>query len=148
MKLQFKSKFEKIAKEFAAHIKAERQLESTIAEKDGSYTVEYSIADYCGEKVSDSCTPCAPTYDDLSRVASYILQEVQYQTNWLYARIAGLENEFYGHVYNGHLPPIQGPEKMAKAISVLGLDGDYEVKKRQVYASTLDIDLPEVKKTA
>jgi len=146
MKLQYKSKFEKFAKDFATHIKAERQLDSTITEQDGVYTVEYSIADYCGEKSESGDKPCNPTFDDLSRWARYIFDEIQYQSNWFAARISYVENEFYRHISSGHLPPIEGPEKMQKAIDALGIGGDYKVEKRTVYASTIEVDFPDTKK--
>jgi hypothetical protein len=49
-----------------------------------------------------------------------------------------IEDNFYNMMSahkDGHLPPINGPEKMNKALSVLGLDGDYQVEKRTIYAS-------------
>ncbi len=41
---------------------------------------------------------------------------------------------------NGHIPPMMGPGQMAKALKTLGLDGDYQVEKRPVYASIAKLD--------
>jgi hypothetical protein len=144
MKIQFTAKNKALAEKFANHIKAERNLDSATTEKDGKFFVEYSIADYC-EKTT-SCEPCAPTMEDLSRLANFLFQEMQYQMNWLWAEIDWIANRLYKHESNGHLPPINGAEKMKKAIDVLGIGGDYEVQKPVIYASTrlgqsIEVDL-------
>lgn len=72
----------------------------------------------------------------LSQMANYIFREMQYQTNWLAAEIAYIENALYKHVSSGHLPPINGADKLQKALEVLGISGDYEVRKPVVFAST------------
>lgn len=36
---------------------------------------------------------------------------------------------------SGHLPPIQGAEKLQNALKTLGISEDYEVNKRQLWAS-------------
>jgi hypothetical protein len=141
MKLQFTSKSKEIAKKFAEHIKAERKLDSATLEKDGVYTVEYSIANCCEVKTE----PCSPTYEDLSNVVNYVMREMQYQVNWLSAEISYLFEAMYKHS-QGHLPPISGAEKMKKAIEVLGIGGDYDVQKPIIYASakhgvSMDVDI-------
>ena len=56
-------------------------------------------------------------------------------------------DSLWTHANGGtHLPPILGPEKMENAVKKLGLDGDYEIKKKMVFASeikgnTLEISL-------
>ena len=152
MKFTFVSQSKESAEKFSAHIKSERKLDSSVTEKDGKFHVEYSIADCCYDqpKTGECCTP-TPSYDDLSRMASYIFKEMQYQMNWLWAEISYLRNSFYQHVDNGHLPPIKGAEKMEKALTALGIGGDYEVKKPVIYSSAstgkgILLDLPEIKK--
>ncbi len=136
MKLQFISKSKAVAEKFSKHIKTDRQLDSETVEKDGQFTVEYSIADYCDNKTTMaggvSCEPCGPSWDDLSNLAQYIFREMQYQTNWLSAELSYLEHAFYSH-QKGHLPPISGAEKMQKALTVLGIGEDYEVQKPVVW---------------
>lgn len=140
MKLQFVSQSKNVAEKFAEHIKTERSLSSTITEKDKVYTVEYSIADYC-QKDAACCEPKPICQEDLSQLAGYIFREMQYQNNWLLGIITSLENAFYNHITRGHLPPIEGPEKMEKAIEALGISGDYKVEKRVVWASEMEFDI-------
>jgi len=69
--------------------------------------------------------------DSMNYKFSYLVDEI----NYIYKYTQRLEELFYQHITNGHIPPISGPEKMSKAIKVLGLDGDYEVNKKQIWAS-------------
>ena len=34
-----------------------------------------------------------------------------------------------------HIPPMNGPSQMTKALQALGMSDDFEVKKRTIYAS-------------
>lgn len=149
MKFQFTSKSKDSATKFASHIKAERGLDSSVSEKDGKFFVEYSTADCCYEQPAVSTsTPCGPTYEDLHHLASYIVRELQYQTNWLWAELDYLSDTFYKHK-QGHIPPINGAEKMKKALSTLGIAEDYEIIKPVIFASKnedLNLDFPESKK--
>lgn len=43
--------------------------------------------------------------------------------------------EFIRHHMDGHLPPILGAEKLEKALEVLKIRDDYEVRKPVIYAS-------------
>jgi hypothetical protein len=49
-----------------------------------------------------------------------------------------------------HIPPISGPGMMRKVLKALGMDSDYEVKSRMIYASdknTLNVNLTAKLKT-
>lgn len=52
----------------------------------------------------------------------------------LYKMIQDLWDELEDHLET-HLPPIETPEQMDRAVKALGLDKSYEVVKRQIYAS-------------
>jgi hypothetical protein len=76
--------------------------------------------------------------DELDERMSYVWRDI----SALYEKIYQLRNDLYNEIYTfinkheeGHLPKIQGPEKMQKAIEAIGLGGDYEVMKRVIYAS-------------
>ncbi len=154
MKFKFTSKSKTQAEKFQKYIKADRNLESTISDKEGKFYVEYSVADIKfpakkaeanmmePTKCADSCTPQYMEYDEvmccLSDLASYFYQEMQYQMNWIWSELDYIENAFYKHVSSGHLPPINGAEKMQNALTALGLGGDYEVQKPVIYASKTD----------
>lgn len=74
-----------------------------------------------------SNAPCPAEVQDMMyqicrNIYSYIDNSISYIYRW--------QDEHQ----RGHLPPINGPEKLQNAIDVLGLDGDYEVNKRQLWA--------------
>lgn len=58
---------------------------------------------------------------------------------WVWESIDRLRESLYEHTSDGHLPPIEGAAAMTKALKALGLDGDYEVVKQTVYASTGEV---------
>lgn len=62
---------------------------------------------------------------------------------WLHDRINFLREDYYRlsdeiwkHKMDGHLPKLEGAGQMKKALKALGLDEDYEVQKKVIYAST------------
>ena len=192
MKFKFTSKSKALAEKFKQHLKADRNIEASISDKDGKFYVEYSVAEVdmaamkakkkaksakkpAADKAMPDKSMCSKAdmggmnpqdcedddeyveMDDLqemfSSFAQYIFQEMQYQMNWMWSEIDYIENTFYQHVQNGHLPPINGADKMSNALKVLGIAGDYDVQKPVIYASTsnskvpsLELDFPEPKK--
>jgi len=83
----------------------------------------------------------------LHEYAHYFYQEMQYQMNWVWAELDYLAQSLYNH-QKGHLPPINGAEKMQKALDVLGIGSDYEVQKPIVWVqasksspASLEIDI-------
>jgi len=61
---------------------------------------------------------------------------------WINERIGSLRDELYrlwddlyNHKHNGHIPAINGAKAMNKALKSLGLDEDYEVERKVIYAS-------------
>ncbi len=205
MKFKFTSKSKVQAEEFKKHLKADRNIEASISEKDGKFYVDYSVAEVdtaamkdkknakkaakkgkpdpkndpdkdgdddskdpndkkdkpqkskadmitpdCGE---DDYVQMDDMQDMFSSFATYIFNEMQYQMNWMSSQIDSIANAFYQHTSNGHLPPINGADKMNGALKALGIAGDYQVQKPIVYASTsktkvptMDLDFPEPKK--
>lgn len=135
MKFKFTSKSKQVAEKFQQYIKADRNVESSLVEKDNKFHVEYSVADYCETKTADAnCEylKLCDFQDVMSRYAQYFFQEMQYQFNWVWAEIDNLYSAFYDHK-KGHLPPINGAEKMEKALTALGIAEDYEVMKPIVW---------------
>jgi len=56
----------------------------------------------------------------------------------MYSYLSYIESSLYKYEMEhsvGHLPPIEGASAMSKALKTLGLDGDYQVEKRTIYAS-------------
>jgi len=74
------------------------------------------------------------TTKDLNEHTDSMYQMIRGVYQYIYA----LENSFYswaGQHTSTHLPPIIGAEKMDNALKKLGLDGDYQVQKKTIYAS-------------
>ena len=69
--------------------------------------------------------------------------------DFMHKRMNDVENNHYKHssTAGGHLPPILGADKMNKALKALGLDGEYNVNKKELYASiklnqnTLEVEI-------
>lgn len=170
MKFKFTSNSKAQAEKFQKYIKADRNLDSTLTEKDGKFLVEYTTPDMemseakwkankkakkaksndmkkseCSTANVTSADVCCdgPEYVEycdmmecMNEFARYFYNEMQYQLNWVWSEIDWLANRLYKHETNGHLPPINGAEKMQKALDALGIGGDYEIQKPIVYAST------------
>ena len=79
------------------------------------------VAECCVEK---SCCDCE--YD-----IKYLKSELQY----LYRYISDVESALYKHKDSGHLPPIPGAGKMQEILEILNLQDDFEVEKKEIYAS-------------
>ncbi len=81
-----------------------------------------------------------------------------------YQMIGGLRNYIYlaeDRIYNslaehnkGHLPKIQGAEKMKNALETLGIDGDYDIQKPTLWVQAnrnggktfeAELDIPKKK---
>ena len=77
-----------------------------------------------GEDSEDSCPP----KDDY----------LYWFTEYIYKYASSVESNLWSYIDNhhaGHLPKINGADKMQKALKALGLEGDYEVVKPAVYVS-------------
>ena len=69
--------------------------------------------------------------DEMGYTLQYLIYDVEYlrsENNYLY----GLIGE---HMNNGHLPPIEGAGKLEAALKTLGMDKDYEVVKKPLFAA-------------
>lgn len=53
-------------------------------------------------------------------------------------RMSNLGNSMYSYQekhQRGHIPPINSPDEMNKALAALGQDGNYQAQKKTVYAT-------------
>lgn len=64
-----------------------------------------------------------------------VVSDLRWQFDYLQRQISDVWNLYYGHL-NGHIPEIQGAGAMNKALKALGIDGDYKVEPKVIYAST------------
>jgi len=108
------------------------QLKESIASLDKKYRESKG---YNG----DTASPSKPEMEDMmyqmiSNVYRYVDSSLSYIDQWI-----------NGHS-KGHIPPCSGPEKLANAIEVLGLDGDYQVEKKTIWASNLKYTIKASKK--
>ena len=80
---------------------------------------------------ADDCCKETATLADLQNAFSYFNDRIRYVND----QMNSLWTSLYEHTSQGHLPKLAGAAQMEKALKALGLDGDYEVQKRVIYAS-------------
>lgn len=116
-----KDEFEAIAKSLE-EVKSKFKIVADVYDADSAPAVSYSDIDYLHRRCSDCVDRIYKLYDEVYKM-------------------------FAEHTQN-HLPPIQTPSQMEKAIKALGLDKDYDVQKRTIWASdgTVDKYLLEITK--
>lgn len=85
-------------------------------------------------------------YGDIAETASVSQSDIA----WLAQRVDSLSQSIQQiwsslaeHMTDGHLPKIEGAGNMEKALKALGLNGDYEVAKKVIYASDGSISSTE-----
>ncbi len=72
------------------------------------------------------------SYEDFQQVKWAVESMKAYMQEWGNS-LRYLREELYKH-QEGHLPKITSPGQMAAALKALGMDKDYEVQKRMVFA--------------
>lgn len=92
--------------------------------------VEVAMADVPKRTENDACS-----YADLYSMASSMRQEMNWHRQAMAAEMQYHRDQFYDHV-KGHLPPIHSAEQMKRAVAALGMDKEYDVQKRVVFASS------------
>lgn len=70
------------------------------------------------------------TVDDLSAVYRSLYSSIDY----LNQRIGYIWDAIYAH-QDGHLPKTNGVEQMSRAVAALGLDKEYQVAPKVIYAN-------------
>lgn len=129
------------ASEFVKGLKEEVGIEASYKQDGESFVTEASI----GETEKKESYSTDEVYDMIEGLYSYVNYEMKYAFN----RINYLAQSFYSHAYEGHLPKVNGAEQMQKAVSALGLDGEYEVQKKTIWASkggNLEVIVDGIKK--
>jgi hypothetical protein len=137
MKYTYTFKNESLANRFKGALE-ERSASSIESEtdEDGVITVSYAIEEARCDKEKYA------TVEDVDEkihsvvwsMADALMKEVQWQMNWINSEIDYLYTRFYRHE-DGHLPSIKSPAQMEGALKALGINEDYEVKKKVIYAS-------------
>lgn len=130
MKFSFTTKSESLAKKFQEGIKEERKLESELKKTDTGYEVEYSVATV---STADDKGENVDVRSAIDSAIQWVMYEIQYRERWLQNRLDDIYDYMDEH-RKGHLPPINGAEKMEKALKVLGIGEDYEVRKPVIFA--------------
>ena len=73
---------------------------------------------------------------DISQVATpKDMSELSNSMDFLHKRMDHLSEALFRHMNEGHLPSITSAEQLTKAIKNLGLDGEFEIKKKVLYSS-------------
>lgn len=84
---------------------------------------------------------------DKEREMRWAIEDLSYEVKYALAQMNYLYGALENH-YDGHLPPIVGAGKLEKALKALGMDDDYEVKKRAIFANKrgdFEVDLSLLK---
>lgn len=71
--------------------------------------------------------------DKLNHLCCFV-EDLQYAFRSLNYQLEYLWESLSRHM-QGHLPPIKSTEQLERALKALGLDKEYEVEKRTIYAS-------------
>ncbi len=103
-----------------------QRLESSIKEisdKLPKAPKELAIA-YCVD-VEAATVPAASKSD---------VEYLESRLRWMQEDLNYVREMYYKHM-EGHLPKIVGATAMQKALKAIGLDGDYEVEKKTIYAN-------------
>ena len=135
MKFSFTFKNKSLATRFTGALE-ERKATSIESQEDedGNILISYAMADCQEDKKSYSEEDIDErVYSIVSDFAEYMMKEMQWQMNWVNSELDYLYSEFYKH-QQGHIPKISSPSQMSAALKTLGLDGDYDVMKKVVYA--------------
>lgn len=107
--------------------------------------IKKSLADIHVDIDTDDC--CQPaTKEDLEELAEIMFSNLDYFYN-IINRVVEMvydsQDRFYEMFYShlqGHLPPINSPSQMEKALEVLGVGKDFVVEKKHIYSSTGDVE--------
>ena len=106
------------------------QARKEVAEKQSKQKAAASVC-------CDVACEASPT-DQIATLQSQ-LNYFDNRFQYVWESINELRGALYEHCSDGHLPKIEGATAMSKALKALGLDGDYEVVKQTVYASTGEV---------
>ena len=71
---------------------------------------------------------------------------LKYESEWLNTKLQWLQEDLnyivkiiIEHINKGHIPPIASVEQMKRVIEVLGLEDEYVVKPKEVYAANFTV---------
>ena len=110
-----KEQIEKLNKEYKELSTIFGNLSEKFKEIKGNYTAEKAV--------------------DAANIIDDLVSNVSRRIDYIHQRIDSLSNDLYDHKYSGHIPPIKSVEQMNKALKSLGLDSEYDVAKRTIFAS-------------
>ena len=132
---QFASKFENYLKASGKEAVKEKQDDGYIV----SFADDMSIEDKEKSVTLDNVKEVV--YESMNEMYSIMVN----MQNYVWAEIEWLEQKVFEHIQNGHIPPIQGAEKLQNALNVLGIGEDYNVQKPTVWAKNGDIVIDGMK---
>lgn len=108
------------AEELVAHLNA-NQNNAKLEEKDGKFVVSYEL------------TADAQSDDRMDKMMDYMMRRMDAMAQHMWSYIDDMYEWRSKHGV-GHLPAMT-PSAMSKMLKVCGMDGDYEVMPRPLYAS-------------
>ena len=120
MKSQIKFKNKEDAQSFIDYCKVEG---ATIEEKENDVLVAYEV----------ECKSCEE--ENEREMYCQMYREFDRRMEYVWARMDRMEQRIWKHESEGHIPPIKSAEQLQRALAALGLDSEYDVQKRTIYAS-------------
>lgn len=118
------------AESYHQHLK-DSNATASLETEGNDFVIKHEIAAACCEAgIADKPL----TREEMYSVIDSMYRAMYGESKYLAESIDRLYNVIAAHM-EGHLPKIQGAEKMQKALEALSLDGDYQVMKPVVFAS-------------
>lgn len=127
MKFEYKTRSEELASKFCG-IVGQKMLK-----KDGEFiiSVENKGLDVFNSKAYEELND---QEKNLYSAIEYLYEDMDRRLKWVWEELNFLYNALNEHT-KGHLPSNLTPSQLAEAIRILGLENDYEVEKRVLYAA-------------
>ncbi len=119
------------AESYHKHLTDEK-IAATLETQEKEFVITHEIAASCCHPSSVETTF---TRQEVYNLIDSVYRSVYQETKYLAESIDKLYSAFYNHAGEGHLPKIQGADKMQKILEKLNLDGDYQVFKPFIMAN-------------
>lgn len=134
MKIKQPFKTERFADALVSALKQDKNITASKEKTEaGDFLVSYETVAFKNESVANELSP-ENVYSMVNEAVNYVMSEVQYYNKFVMAEIDAMWS-WAGSHSKGHLPNVQGAEQMTRAVKGLGLDKEFEVRKKVITAS-------------
>ena len=140
MKIEQLFKTEHFANILIDSLKTDKNITASKEKTDKGFLVSYEAKAYASEEIG---IDEKDIYSIVNNAVSYLYDEMNYNMGFVRQEIDDLWNYNIRHS-DGHLPSVQGTEQMTRAVKALGLDKEYEVAKKTIWASKGGSEISEI----